>query len=75
MKKLSEMNGMKIYSDRARYVGTIQDAVIDEKEGKVVGLVFERSAEKAFSVPYDSITAIGDIILVSSKKEDRSVPA
>ena len=68
MKKLSELNGMKVYSDHARYIGAIQDAVIDDKEGAIVGLVFDRKGSKVLSIPYSSLTAIGDIILVQSKK-------
>jgi len=70
MKKLSELSGMKVYSDRARYIGTIEDAVIDDKEGKITGVVFERRGGKALSIPYNSIMAIHDIVLVSSKKAE-----
>jgi len=74
MKKLSELNGMKVYSDRARYIGTIEDAVIDDREGAIVGLVFERKGSKALSIPYGSLMAIGDIVLVQSKKVEAVAP-
>ncbi|MDI6884347.1 MAG: PRC-barrel domain-containing protein [Hadesarchaea archaeon] len=74
MKKLSELNGMRIYSDRANYVGSVEDTVIDDKEGIVIGLVFGRKAGKALSVPYSNIMAIGDIILVYSKKAEVGAP-
>jgi len=74
MKKLTELNGMKVFSDRARYIGTVQDAVIDDKEGGIVGLVFERKGSKALSIPYGSIMAICDIILVQSKKVEAVAP-
>jgi len=74
MKKLSELNGIKVYSDRARYIGSVEDAVIDDKNGTIAGLVFERKGGKALSVPYNSIMAIGDIILVQSKKEEAVAP-
>jgi sporulation protein YlmC with PRC-barrel domain len=74
MKKLSELNGMKVYSDRARYIGSVEDAVIDDKEGKITGLVFERRHGKALSIPYNSIMAMGDIVLVSSKKVEAGSP-
>lgn len=70
MKRLSELNGMKVYSDRAHYIGTIEDAVINDKEGSIVGLVFERKGGKALSVPYGSLMAMGDIVLVQTKKEE-----
>ena len=74
MKKLSEMNGMKVYSDHARYIGAIQDVVIDDKEGSIVGLVFERKGSKVLSIPYSSLMAIGDIILIQSKKIEAVAP-
>lgn len=75
MKKLSELNGMRIYSDRARYVGSIEDTLIDDKEGTVLGLVFGRKEGKSLSVPYNSIMAMGDIVLVYSKKTEAGTPA
>jgi sporulation protein YlmC with PRC-barrel domain len=71
MKRLSEIYGMRIYSDRARYVGSIKDIVIDDKEGIVVGFVFEHKKGKAISIPFSSITAIGDVVLVHSKKAEQ----
>ncbi|MEM2878178.1 MAG: PRC-barrel domain-containing protein [Candidatus Hadarchaeales archaeon] len=67
MKRLSELNGLKIYSDRAKYVGTVMDTVIEDKEGTVLGLVFGFKGEKSLSVPYNTIMAIGDIVLVHTK--------
>ncbi len=72
MKRLSELYGTRIYSDRARFVGTIEDAVIDDKEGTVVGFVFGRKEGKAISIPYNGIMAIGDIVLVYSKKAEQT---
>ncbi|MGC8817203.1 MAG: PRC-barrel domain-containing protein [Candidatus Hadarchaeum sp.] len=74
MKRLSELNGLKVYSDRARYVGTVEDAVLDDKEGAIVGLVFERKGGKALSIPYSSVMAIGEIILIQSRKEEAVAP-
>jgi sporulation protein YlmC with PRC-barrel domain len=75
VKKLSELRGLRIYSDKAKYVGVVDDSVIDDKEGTVVGLVFGYSGGKSLSVPYNSIMAIGDIVLVYSKKEEAGTPA
>ena len=72
MKKLSEIYGIRIYSDRARYIGSIEDTVIDDKEGTIVGFVFGRKGGKAISIPFNSIMAIGDILLVYSKKTEQA---
>lgn len=67
MKRLSELNGLRIYSDKAKYVGTIVDTLIDDREGTVLGLVFGFRGEKSLTVPYNTIMAIGDIVLVHTK--------
>lgn len=70
MKKLSEVFRMRIYSDQAHHVGSVQDVVIDDKQGKITGLVFSREEGKAISIPFSTVMAIGDIVLVSSKKAE-----
>jgi len=72
MRRLSEIYGTRIYSDRAHFVGTIEDAIIDDKEGTVVGFVFGHKEGKTISIPYNSIMAIGDIVLVYSKKAEQA---
>ncbi len=68
MKKLSQFFGMRIYTDKARYVGEVRDLLLDDKEGVVTGLAWGYRGNKALMIPYDSITAIGDIVLVRSKR-------
>lgn len=63
---------MRIYSDRAHFIGTIDDAIIDDKEGTVIGFVFGRRGGKAISIPYSGLMAIGDIVLVYSKKAEQA---
>jgi len=66
---------MRIYSDKARYVGAVEDTLLDDKEGVVIGLVFGRRGGKSLTVPYNSIMAIGDIVLVYSKRTEAGTPA
>lgn len=66
--RVSEYYDMPIYSDRARYVGEVQDVVINFDEGKVLGLGFGRRGDKVTTIPYESVLAIGDIVLVKSKR-------
>ena len=72
MRKLSELYGMRIYSDRAHFIGTVEDVIIDDKEGTVAGIVFGRKEGKAISIPYNGIMAIGSIVLVHSKKAEQA---
>jgi sporulation protein YlmC with PRC-barrel domain len=72
MRRLSELYGARIYSDRARLVGTIDDIVVDDKEGTVVGFVFGRREGKVITIPFNNIMAIGDVVLVHSKKAEQA---
>jgi sporulation protein YlmC with PRC-barrel domain len=72
VKRASRLLGMRIYSDRGKYVGAVEDVVLEDREGVIVGLVFGRKAGRALTIPYRSIMAIGDIILVYSKREEES---
>jgi len=70
LRSLVELNGMRIYSDRARFMGTVEDTMINDKEGNVVGLVvYDSKTRKPLSIPYGAIIAIADIVLVSSLKK------
>jgi sporulation protein YlmC with PRC-barrel domain len=68
MRKMSQFFGMRIYTDKAHYVGDVKDLLLDDKEGVVSGLAWGYRGGKVLSIPYDSIMAIGDIVLVRSKK-------
>lgn len=64
--KVSEYYDMPIYSDRGRYVGEVQDIVLDLEKGEILGLGFGERESKVTTVPYSNVMAIGDIILVKS---------
>jgi len=51
-------------------VGEVEDLVVDDREGVIAGLAFGRREGKVTSVPYSSIMAIGDIVLVRTKKPE-----
>ncbi len=68
--KISDYYNMNIYSDKASFVGQVQDVVISDEEGRVIGLAFEQRGDKVATIPYDSIMAIGDIVLVKSKTSE-----
>jgi len=70
VKRVGQLVGLKIYTDKAKYVGVVEDVLIDDRVGAVVGLVIGKRAEKAISVPYSGVLAVGDIIIVQSKKEE-----
>ncbi|KXA95136.1 hypothetical protein AKJ65_02420 [candidate division MSBL1 archaeon SCGC-AAA259E19] len=66
--KVSDYYDIPIYSDKGYYVGKVRDVVLDLEEGKVLGLGFGEKEGKITTVPYENVMAIGDIILVQSRR-------
>jgi len=75
---ISELYGMDIYNDDARYIGKVNDIILNLETGKIVRLTTEPlrsiSKEKAKevlrekSVLYRNVVAVGDIIIVGKGK-------
>ncbi len=72
--RVSEYYDMPIYSDKGNYVGEVQDVVLDLDEGDILGLGFGKREGKVTTIPYESVMAIGDIILVRSGRSEGKVP-
>ncbi|GAB6135531.1 PRC-barrel domain-containing protein [Thermococcus henrietii] len=66
--RLSKLYGKQIYNTKGYYVGYVDEVLIeiDRGMGKVLALVLP--GEKV-GVPYDRVTAIGDIVLVKAKED------
>ncbi|WP_297062441.1 PRC-barrel domain-containing protein [Thermococcus sp.] len=66
--RLSKLYGKQIYNTKGYYVGYVDEVLIeiDRGKGKVLALVLP--GEKV-GVPYDRVTAIGDIVLVKAKED------
>lgn len=77
--ELSKLFGMDIYSIDAEYVGKAYDFVIDLEQGRVSKITLEpfkvSSKKEAVnilkkkSVPYETVVAVKDIILVDPRKK------
>ncbi|MEM0358417.1 MAG: PRC-barrel domain-containing protein [Candidatus Hadarchaeales archaeon] len=66
MLRLSKIQGLQIYNDKAKYVGSVRDILLSDEEGKVVGLVLGKRGNTLLSLPFSQVLAIGDIILARS---------
>ena len=88
MMHISELYGMDIYSENAKYVGKVNDIILNLETGKVVRLTTEPlrsvSKEKAKevlkekSVLYKSVSAVGDIVILGPNMgaaEEEEAPA
>lgn len=66
--KVSEYYDLPIYSDKGRYVGEVQDVVLNLDKGEILGLGFGQEEGKVRTVPYEHVMAIGDIVIVRTGK-------
>lgn len=89
MMKISQLVGMDIYTDAAKYVGKVYDVIIDLQKGDVVRLTTEpirvsskEEAKQIFkekTVLYKSVKAVDKIIIVSAiqpmEEKEEEAPA
>lgn len=64
----SKILGMEIYNDKARRVGEVKDLMLDEKRGILTGFALEARGPSTLCVPFETVKAIGDIVLVAAKE-------
>ncbi len=76
---LIELNGKDVYTKNGKYIGKIDDTMLDTEKGSVYGIVigmakesflykmFEQSGEgkKAILIPHRHIISADDIVLIS----------
>jgi sporulation protein YlmC with PRC-barrel domain len=75
---LSELYGLDIYSEDARFVGKVSDIIVNLETGRIVRLTTEplRSVSKERardvlrdkSVLYNKVAAVGDIIILGQNR-------
>lgn len=74
--KISQLIGMEVYTDNARYLGKVYDIILDLQKGEVARLTLEpikvsskEEAKRVFhekTIMYKSVKAVDRIILTSS---------
>jgi sporulation protein YlmC with PRC-barrel domain len=74
MLRLSRLQGLKIYNDKAKYVGSVWDVLLNDEEGKVVGLALGKKGSSILSLPFSNVLAIGDIVLARSEAAVKETP-
>jgi len=66
--RISNYFGLKIYNDKAEYVGIVNDVVLEFNKGEIFGLaVGQEVGIENTAIPYNDVLAVGDIVLVKSK--------
>ncbi len=79
MKRLSELPGVDLYTDQAKYLGKAYDFIIDLQKGEIARVTLQPIESlmgmspqwiKQNTVAYRNIVSVGDIIVVSSKPRE-----
>jgi sporulation protein YlmC with PRC-barrel domain len=73
--KISKIYGMDIYTDTGKFLGRVQDVLIDLEQGKIVRVVMEPLANvskdeakrilREKSVLYSSVKSVEDVVVVT----------
>ncbi len=69
--ELTSLFGLNVYTDNGRYVGNVNDVVIEAADRMVTGLALTKINREMFDVnregvilPYRWVLAIGDVVIV-----------
>ncbi len=73
--RLSEMNGLDVFTEEGRHIGGLEDVSINPETGKILGMIISRldpkfseqvgaGGKKGVVVPYSSVKSIADIVLM-----------
>lgn len=73
--RLSEMNGLDVFTEEGRHIGGLEDVSIDPETGKVLGMIISKldpkfskqvgaEGKKGVVVPYSSVKSVADIVLM-----------
>lgn len=75
-KRLSEFYGMDVYTQKAMYVGKVEDVILNLEKGEIMRLSTKpfkgdylssdeiKKILQVESIPYDDVLEVGDIVLV-----------
>lgn len=70
--RLSKIYGKQIYTTKGKYVGYVDEVIIDIDEGRGELVLLALPGERV-GVPYERVTAVGDIILVEATTEKKRI--
>ncbi len=75
--RLTEMDGLDVFTDEGLHVGLLEDLSVDPETGKILGVVLKNTDEKflrameiettkGIIIPFSGIKAINDIIIIKN---------
>ena len=79
--EISTLFGLKVYTDEGRYVGVVEDVIIDVERRQIQSLALSEynkflidSKAPGILIPYRLVKAVGDIIIIKDvfkKKKEK----
>ncbi len=82
MKRMSEMPGLDVYTDGAKFLGKVNDLIIDLQKGEVARVTLQPIESllgtsqqwiKDNTISYHNVVSVGDIVVVSGKPREEPV--
>jgi sporulation protein YlmC with PRC-barrel domain len=73
--RLTEMNGLDVFTEEGKHIGVLDDVSIDSDTGKILGMIVSKldskfseqvgaEGKKGIVVPYSAVKSVGDIVLM-----------
>lgn len=73
--------GMRVYTDEGRYVGRIEDVIIESETNTITGIVvvdYNKAlidkTSRGVVIPYRLVRSVGDIVLIRDIFSKRKLP-
>jgi len=80
--EITTLFGMRIFTDEGRYVGKVEDVIIESDSNTISGIVVVEynkalieSTSRGVVIPYRIVRAVGDIILVKDIFTRKRIPS
>ena len=74
--RVSSVRGKKVYTSVGKFLGRVNSLKFDVKKNKVASLLVKidrrvkRLQSRVVSIPYEWVTAVGDIVIIDKKLSD-----
>ncbi len=66
VRRLSELFEMAVFSTEGKYLGIVEDFVMDDSQGRLAAIIVgqKKRGAKRMTVPYELVKACADIYIV-----------
>ncbi|MDK2796143.1 MAG: hypothetical protein PWQ22_317 [Archaeoglobaceae archaeon] len=79
--EITALFGMRVFTDEGRYVGRVEDVIIESDSNTITGIVvvdYNRAlidkSSRGVIIPYRLVRAVGDIVILKDVFSKKRVP-